>query len=626
MQWDQELNDEQRAACAASLQHHCLLAGPGTGKTRVLTHRVAHLQQVHGVDLGRVLVLTFTRAAAAEVRGRLRRDFGEVFTLVRVSTIHAFALRQLVRNDAAPTAPDRVVIADDSDEGDVIFPDLRRRLGYHDVRQVREGINEIAAGWAQLTADDPNWEAGHRLAPLLGALREHRQAYGYVLRAELVYKFYRALLTRPDFDLESFDHVLVDEYQDLTESELRVVQQMAGRGAVIYAAGDDDQAIYGWRKSTPDGIRRFETDYGVGSFLRLVDCQRCDRGIVDLAQLVIAQDPDRIAKDLRAAHDEPGVVDCRGYRGDKSEAAAVAAIAATRIAGGVKPEQVLVLVRGKGEVKRIAEALVAAGQPVSQETDPYAELKTADGRKVLVFLRLVVDDDENLAWRQFMRASGFGENVVIEYHDAAVSRGLPFADLLGAVHRDPGAQVGLSRVDAAAKFVAATLAKISRFTDAPPEDLTAQIELIVGLALDESAPALVALLAQAANEVAAEGGVPATWRDAALALAGRRGGVDESRSATAGVRVMTMHAAKGLDGDSVIIAGADHDVMHHGAAGAQWYEEVRLMYVSLTRAMHYLGITFPGRRTGDQVYRHGGGGPQHLSETLSEFVNPTMHR
>ncbi len=626
MRWDEELNGEQRAACAASLAHHCVLAGPGTGKTRVLTHRVAHLNQEHQVPLERILVLTFTRAAAAEVRGRLRRDFGEEYAFVRVSTIHAFALRQLVRNDSAPTAPDRVIIADDIDEAEVIFPDLRRKVGYHNVRQVREGIHEIAAGWAQLTADDPNWEAGHRLAPLLGALREHRQAYGYALRAELVYKVYRALLTKPEFDLERYSYVLVDEYQDLTESELQVVHQMAGRGAIIYAAGDDDQAIYGWRKATPAGIRRFETDYGAGSFLALVNCQRCDRGIVDLAQLVIAQDPARLAKDLRAAHAEAGTIDARGYRGDRSEAAGVAAIAVTRLATGVKPEQVLVLVRGRGEVKRVVDALAAAAVPVSQEVDPYAELKTRAGRKVLVFLRLVVDEDEHLAWRQFTRASGFSDEVVLRYHDEAISRGLKFADMLGAVHRDPAGYAALPRAEAVSAFVGATLDKIARFTEEPPEGLTAQLELIVGLALGEASPALVALLAQAATEVAAEGGEPATWRDAALALAGRRGGVDEARSATAGVRVMTMHAAKGLDADSVVIAGADHDVMHHGATGAEWYEEIRLMYVSLTRAMHYLAITFPGRRIGDQAHRHGGGGAQHLSDTLNEFVNPTMFR
>ncbi len=94
--------------------------------------------------------------------------------------------------------------------------------------------------------------------------------------------------------------------------------------------------------------------------------------------------------------------------------------------------------------------------------------------------------------------------------------------------------------------------------------------------------------------------------------------------ATPGIRVITMHSAKGLGADSVVLAGADHQVMHAGAIGPGWFEEVRLVYVSLTRAMHYLAVTFPGRRTGEHAYRRGGGGWHRLSDALSEFLNPVV--
>lgn len=623
MHWDEQLNDEQRVAASASLAHHCVLAGPGTGKTRALTHRVAYLQQVHNVPLEHILVLTFTRAAAAELRARLREDFGEEYALVRVSTVHAFALRQLVRNDAAPAAPDRVVIADDIDETEVIFQDLRRALGWHDVRQVREAINKIAAGWAQLQADDPNWEAMHELAPLLAALRQHRGTYGYVLRAELVYRLYRALRARPNFNLERFDHVLVDEYQDLTECELRVVRELTEHGALLFAAGDDDQSIYGWREATPAGIRRFEGDYGAGSFVRLAECQRCDRDIVALAALVIAQDRERIPKDVHPASHLAGTIECRGCKGDKSEAARVARMCADRTAAGVRPEHVMVLVRSGREINRITEALERLDLEISREVDPYAQLRTRAGRRVSLFIRLVIDEDEHLAWRQFLRLGGFGDDVVRAYHDEAIAQGTKFADLLGQVNRRPD-HVALPRVAAVAAFVADTLDKVTRFREGHAGDLTAQLELLVGLALDQPAPALVGLLAQAATEVAAEGGAPPSWKDAALALAGQRGGVDEQHGATPGIRVMTMHGAKGLGADTVILAGADHEVMHGGAAGPAWYEEVRLLYVAITRAIHYLAVTFPGRRTGEHLHRRGGEGAHRLSDALSDFLNPII--
>lgn len=380
MNWDDELNDEQRTACSVSLEHHCLLAGPGTGKTRVLTHRVAYIHDVHDVPLEKTLVLTFTRSTAAELRNRLRRDFGDKYGLVRVSTVHAFALRQLIRNDAAPAAPERVTIADDYDESEVILPDLRRRLGLNDVRQVRRAIFEIAAGWADLSAEQQGWAEAHPQAALLGALREHRAVYAYTLRAELVYRFYRALVTKPEFDLESFDHILVDEYQDLTECELRVLRHLANHGATLYVAGDDDQAIYGWRNATPDGIRRFEADYGPNSFVRLQRCQRCDRSILELAGKVAAQDPERIPKGIEPQSTGQGTVECFSYKSDISEAKGVVRLCARwRDADPPVPlEQMLVLARTKGDVTRIREALQGAeGLQVAEDLDPYAEIGRA---------------------------------------------------------------------------------------------------------------------------------------------------------------------------------------------------------------------------------------------------------
>ena len=124
--------------------------------------------------------------------------------------------------------------------------------------------------------------------------------------------------------------MLVDEYQDLTECELRVIRQLADDGALIYGAGDDDQSVYGWRKATPSGIRRFETDYGPESFLYLVECQRCDRDIVNLAARVIALDRERIPKTVRPASAQGGTIECRGCKGDVSEANRVARICAAR--------------------------------------------------------------------------------------------------------------------------------------------------------------------------------------------------------------------------------------------------------------------------------------------------------
>ncbi len=601
----------------------------------MLTHRVAYLHQVHGISLNGIVVLTFTRASAKELRDRLRLTFGEKYGQVRVSTLHSFALRQLLRNDSAPGAPDRVAIADDLDESEVILPDLRIRLGLKKVKDVRDLLTALAAGLSQVKEDaDPHWEESKDLAPLVTALREHRRAYGYGLRLELVYLLYKALATKPNFDLEPFSHVLVDEYQDLTECELRVVRHLTDRSGVLYAAGDDDQSIYGWREAKPEGIRRFETDFGSKSFLYLEECQRCDQEIIDFAMKVISQDLDRIGKSLHSVSSDRGEFDCCGYPGDVSEAQAIALRCKSWKDGGLTESSLLILARTSKEFPRILKQLELKRLSVAKSEDPYLGLRTDEARKVHLFLRLVQDERDHLAWREFLRKSGFGGDTVFEYHKAAVSWGRRFGDLLGAVLRDPGSYTQLPRAADVAGLIESTLSKLTEFRDSASgiagsaeAKLVKDLELATTLALGHVDPNLVADLAKASKDVAAETGKDPSWTDAVSALAGWRNEIDQDAPTAPGIRIMTMHNAKGLDAPAVVIAGADHEVMHAFATTRdEELEEVRLLYMSVTRAKHKLAITFPGRRSGDQRHRTGGAGNHRLSDFLSNFVTPQIVR
>ena len=134
-----------------------------------------------------------------------------------------------------------------------------------------------------MTADEDNWDQRFTNPGFLGAWREHRDMYGYVLRAELVYQLKRALEQYDDFVLDGPpSYALIDEYQDLNRCDLTVVNAIQGRGAEIYVAGDDDQSIYGFRRADPEGIRRFSDDYPDAQDLCLEVCKRCDQEILDL--------------------------------------------------------------------------------------------------------------------------------------------------------------------------------------------------------------------------------------------------------------------------------------------------------------------------------------------------------
>lgn len=173
MAWDEGLLPEQKIAGAHVGSHARLLAGPGTGKTLALTRRICFLVEEQGVDPGEILTLTFTRAAARELRRRVEPELGEE-SKPRISTLHSFALRQLLRNSARFTAlPQPLRIADDWEERNIILEDLKSMLGLDRIDEARELLNELSADWQSLTADVGDWDQRFPNPAFLGAWREH---------------------------------------------------------------------------------------------------------------------------------------------------------------------------------------------------------------------------------------------------------------------------------------------------------------------------------------------------------------------------------------------------------------------------------------------------------------------
>ena len=248
---------KQEQAAAHLGSHACMLAGPGTGKTLALTRRVLFLIEEHGILPSDILVLTFTRAAAAELRGRISDALNDHEELPQISTLHAFALRQLVRNSSVvERLPSPVRVADDWEERNVILEELKSRLSYG-IDVVRDRFLELSSDWDTLKADNPAWDEMFVDSTFLGAWQEHRNIYGYTMRSELVYQVKRSLEQSGDFKLDSnFTHILVDEYQDLNLCDLAVIRAIVNLGPELFTTGDDDQSIYGFRHAHPDGNKK----------------------------------------------------------------------------------------------------------------------------------------------------------------------------------------------------------------------------------------------------------------------------------------------------------------------------------------------------------------------------------
>jgi DNA helicase-2/ATP-dependent DNA helicase PcrA len=333
---------EQIRAAAHRGGNARLLAGPGTGKTRTIVELVTSPISSSDAQVDEILCLTFTRAAAAGLRSKVRRALGTGVE-PHVYTLHGFALRQLMArhaNTGAGTARPR--IADDWEERHIILEDLKKSLPAARIKDVRRRLKDLAAAWETRPEDDP--ATTHPDAEFVGALGQHKRQYGYILRSELVYLLKQTLDQDPGFRFTGdYKWVIVDEYQDLNRCDIAVIDQIAARGALLFVAGDDDQSIYQvLRHAHPDGIREFIATHGAAD-LRLATCVRCDRRIIDVATSVIRQEVGRTPKALDphvTAGD--GLVESLYFEGGPGEATGIAALTDKFIRAGIAPHEVLI--------------------------------------------------------------------------------------------------------------------------------------------------------------------------------------------------------------------------------------------------------------------------------------------
>lgn len=614
---------EQRRAASSGDSYVRLLAGPGTGKTRTLTNRVAYLQEEEGVDPRAILVLTFGRAAARELRERMQ-ELGVAPPMVL--TLHGFALRQLLRNGAAPDVPEPILIADDLDESRVIHQDLRDILK-RPVRRVRQSFQALAADWETLDADTEEWESSYPDPSFLGAFREHRTIFGYALRAELVYRVKRALHERPEFQLERrFTHVIIDEYQDLNRCELEVVRALVGEGVHLYVAGDDDQSIYSFRHAFPQGIREFPNTYRGAADEELEVCHRCDKGILRLALSVAALDPRRVEKNLRVASDNEGTVEVLAFQTGAAEAKGIARICKHLIeVENVSAGDILILQRrdfGAAFSTPIIERLAALDIRAARQVNPFAILDQDDGRQVVCVLRMLANREDSLAWRQLLelRPNGVGPTPLSQVYDLARERSIGFSEALTALRSDADLIEANNRQRLVDDLVQidALLDELEPLLDEElPEALVTLLQRVLNR--DDVADFFDVLFVLTGEEEAS------TVRTVFEGLQAVRDFVDEMmrEGEQDTVRLMTMHAAKGLTAKAVIVPNSEDELLPGNVEmEALEGDERRLLYVSLTRARQHLYVTYAARRSGMQA-RAGRAAAKHsLTRFLQGLVSP----
>src|ERR1035437_775653 len=597
------LTDEQKLPINSTAEHRIILAGPGTGKSFTILGYITHLINGLHVDSTTILLITFTRAATNELKQKVRKELGEESELPKVFTLHGFSLRQLMRNaDKISALPSGFSIANDFEERYIIMEDIRAIIKAERIKDVKKLFNLLSANWETLNIEKGDWEVSFDNPQFLGAWQEHRAIYGYMLRSELVYQLKKALEQEEDMKLESpIDYLIVDEYQDLNQCDLAIIEHLRNSGTKIFCAGDDDQSIYGFRYAYPEGIRNFLKEVAKSEGFKLTECFRCDENILHLALQVIGQDPKRIAKKLKSMSGLKGEFHLLRFPNQYEEAKRIAATIRILVDKKEIPEnEIIILLRSDHNgsfSKPIIEALLASGLTLNQEEDTLSAFEQNNGRYFLSLLKFLKNPSHDLALRTILELTkGLGGATFSSIYEQARARKIRFhavaekiltgeitevtnlsklTDTLKALH-------SLREELKEEKNILTALEKLKAFIPDFSAEFAGHIAGIIESKKLESIEDLI----EFADELLRPDEQVNPNTDAP----------DEKAT---GIRIMSMHQAKGLTGKAVFIVAAEEE---YTPGKGVVDEERRLFYVSITRAKHFLFITYCNERLYNQQH------------------------
>ena len=579
--WDADLEGVYLDIARSTDPKIGILAGPGTGKTRYgLIRRVARLLS-EGVDPKRILLISFTRVAAADLRDKVE-ELNETGTSdVRAATLHAYCLSLLTR-EAVLAYTQRVPRILMAHEADLMLRDLGGSFG--DIRQRRTLLKAFEAGWARTTQDHPGLatiaEDRQFDAAVLRWLKDHQA----ILIGEVVPLAYDFLRHNPaSSELTAFDHIIVDEYQDLDTCEQHLLDILAEH-ASLCIAGDDDQSIYSMRYANPTGILEFADRDEVTTF-QIFSCGRCPQLVIDLANALIrCSSAERTKNDLVSVHPETGVVDIVQWDTlDDEINGTIAAIASELRRDTYQPGDVLVLTHRRLIGERIRDGLRALSIPV-ESFFTEEELKAEVAQEALALLRLALNPNDLPALRVIL---GIGDDT---------GRSMAYQKVWAQARTDgTTTRTILERLDEGDDFGFRASALLDRFQVARRR--VSELDL-------ESLPDLVDRLFPDGTMETAE------LREVALAeLEGVRTAQqlldrlvviitqDEVPQHPTFVRIMSLHKSKGLTSPRVYVAGLIEGVVptlanRQGAEiDAAIEEQRRLLYVALTRTAERITLS-----------------------------------
>ncbi|MCA9512723.1 MAG: UvrD-helicase domain-containing protein [Myxococcales bacterium] len=638
------LNPAQREAVECTEGPLLVLAGAGSGKTRVLTSRIAHLIGGCGIPPDSILAVTFTNKAAGEMRERVEKMLGPVGDGLWLGTFHSVCVR-ILRRDIGHLGRSRgFVIYDESDSLGVVKEVLRRhRLDpkTHEPRRLRWRIDQwknqgVLPARAVELANDIDDELSAELYVTYQRLLAEANALDFndllLLTVELFERNPEVLAHYQ----RRWQYVLVDEYQDTNRVQYQLVRLLADAHRNLCVVGDPDQSIYAWRGADIRNILDFERDYEDARVVKLEQNYRSTQPILTGASAVVQHNTGRRQKRMFTEREGGEAIRVFEAVDDREESQFVVrqVLDATR-RGARKHGDFAVLYRTNAQSRAIEEELLKYDVPYAV-VGGVRFYDRAEIKDVLAYLRLLVNPRDDQALRRIVNrpVRGIGKTTVERAEEVAAREGIGLLDALGRLVETGAAGTSAARVVAFLDLVAGLAREIegARIDDALARVME-RSGYLAALEKDGSPEAegrldnLKELLASAEDFHAAnvlspddERGELELFLDQ-VALISDLDGYEQREER---VSLMTVHSAKGLEYPCVLIVGMEEGIFPHASSSQSAEgieEERRLFYVAMTRAMEHLWICHAGERR-----RYGGRSYQRPSRFLEELPEELVER
>ncbi len=596
-----ELNPQQTQAVEKTEGHVLVLAGAGSGKTRVLTERIAYLVREKKISPDRILAFTFTNKAAGEMRGRVARAVGDRGAPSWIGTFHATGLRILRREAKHIGFRNNFAIYDEVDVTSLI-KDIMKKKGWkldeYPPASIRTRISRWKTG---LVLPGEAFEnAADRLeelyATVYGEYAKQLKKCNAFDFDDLIVRVVELFSAHPkvlDRYARQFKYVLVDEFQDTNTIQMVMIDMLASTHRNLFVVGDDDQAIYGWRGATIENILQFDRVYADTLTVKLEENYRSTSTILDASNAVIANNAGRKGKSLWSKKDRGEAVRIYHASDDRGEAMAVREAIIRLIRGGYSRSEIAILYRTHAQSRALETAMMRGGLPY-QIIGGVRFYERKEIKDLLAYLKLISNPDDDVAFRRVLNVPkrGIGGVTLAKIEEAAAGESLhPFIrkpgalDRLGAAQRTRAlefskmmASFELMAADQTAHELLSTVIERTGYRDYLKEDpVTAQtrlenVEELLNETLRFSSSSENPVLSVFLEEIALLSDIDALKGEEKVSM-------------------MTLHNSKGLEFRAVMITGLEEGLLPHYSAfddDTELEEERRLFYVGMTRAMEEL--------------------------------------